>query len=142
MPEINELEADWNAGKLECLVRDLGQFIIANRREILEYKQRALGKLRKVPLSDDLAIRMYILQIRSISPQGEIRDQLVEIEREIWIRGEHTDGTVDRQQVAREWCQRHAPGWRDHRVMAIVYVFEKKKDDFVRLLRGESGKAS
>lgn len=134
MPELEELKTDWEAGKLSNIARDLREFVLNHRADILEYRDKVLGRLRGASVSDDLAIRMYILQIRSISPQGEIRDQLQEIEREIWYRGEKANGNIDRQQVAREWCLRHAPGWRDHRVMAIVFVIERIKDDLVRIL--------
>jgi hypothetical protein len=41
----------------------------------------------------------------------------------------------DRKVVAREWCLRHAPGWRDHRVMEIVYVIDRHRDELAALLR-------
>jgi hypothetical protein len=134
MSELEELRSDWDSGRLSDLARDLIEFVRSHRTDILEFRDRQLARLRGVPLTDDLAIRMYILQIRSISPKGEIKDQLQEIEREIWYRGEHGSG-VDRQEVAREWCLRHAPGWRDHRVMAIIFVFDRIKDQLLELLR-------
>lgn len=136
MPEIEELKTEWEKGRLAPIARDLVEFVRNHRADILEYREAHLKKLRGAPSSDDLALRMYILQVRSISPQGEIRDQLKEIEQEIWYRGER-GSQVDRQEVAREWCLRHAPGWRDHRVMAIVFVLEKIKDQLLDILRTE-----
>lgn len=142
MPEIEELKADWNSGKLSQIARDLIEFVKNHRNDIIDYRDHELAKLRGVSVSDDLAVRMYILQIRSISPQGEIKDQLKEIEAEVWYRGENVGGQVDRQQVAREWCLRHAPGWRDHRVMAIIFVLEKIKDQIIAILNDPSRRAS
>jgi len=139
MSELEELQKEWEAGRLGQVARDLIEFVRNHRADILEYRDRHLSKLRGgAGAPDDLALRMYILQVRSISPQGEIRDQLQEIEREIWYRGEHGSGQVDRQEIAREWCMRHAPGWRDHRVMAIVFVLERIRTELVGILREQA----
>ncbi|MCE9583229.1 MAG: hypothetical protein K8T20_12120 [Planctomycetes bacterium] len=138
MPELQELKTEWDAGRLASIARDLLEFVRNHRADILNYRDAHLKRLRGAKVSDYLAIRMYILQVRSISPQGEIRDQLKEIEQEIWYRGENAGGQVDRQEVAREWCMRHAPGWRDHRVMAIVFVLDKIKDELLVILHGSS----
>jgi hypothetical protein len=137
MPELDELKTEWESGRLAAIARDLVEFVRNHRLDILDYREAHLKKLRGAQVTDDLAIRMYILQVRSISPQGEIRDQLKEIEQEVWYRGERGEGQMDRQQIAREWCMRHAPGWRDHRVMAIVFVLEKIKDQLLAILHGE-----
>jgi len=142
MPEIEELRTDWEAGKLSQVARDLIEFVRNHRQDIIDYRDNQLRKLRGASISDDLALRMYVLQIRSISPQGEIKDQLREIEQEIWYRGEQADGRVDRQEVAREWCLRHAPGWRDHRVMAIVFVLDKIKEELLAILHDAPRRAS
>ncbi|MEK7469531.1 MAG: hypothetical protein AAB074_19335 [Planctomycetota bacterium] len=139
MPELEELQTEWEKGRLSAIVRDLVEFVRNHRSDILDYREAHLKKLRGARVTDDLAIRLYILQVRSISPQGEIRDQLKEIEQEVWYRGERGEGQTDRQQIAREWCMRHAPGWRDHRVMAIVFVLEKIKDQLLAILHGENG---
>ena len=134
MPELEELKTEWEKGRLASIARDLLEFVRNHRADILEYREKHLKKLRGVQPSDDLALRQYILQVRSISPQGEIKDQLKEIESEIWYRGENEGGQVNRQDVAREWCMRHAPGWRDHRVMAIIFVLDKMKDELLAIL--------
>jgi hypothetical protein len=134
MPELEELKTEWEKGRLAPIARDLLEFVRNHRADILEYREKHLKKLRGVKLSDDLTLKQYILQVRSISPQGEIKDQLKEIEQEIWYRGENEGGQVNRQDVAREWCMRHAPGWRDHRVMAIIFVLDKMKDELLAIL--------
>jgi hypothetical protein len=141
MSEMSDLKSDWDAGRLSQIARDLVEFVRNHRSDIIDFRDRQLGRLRGARVSDDLALRMYILQIRSISPQGEIRDQLGEIEREIWYRGESSGGQVDRQQVAREWCMKHAPGWRDHRVMAIVFVLDKIKEQLLQILQEAPARA-
>ena len=134
MPELEELKTEWEKGRLASIASDLLEFVRNHRADILDYREKHLKKLRGVRMTDDLALRTYILQVRSISPRGEIKDQLKEIEQEIWYRGENEGGQVNRQDVAREWCMRHAPGWRDHRVMAIVFVLDKMKTELLAIL--------
>lgn len=134
MTEIDELERDYAAGRFAKILKDLEIFVRNNRDNILKFKDR-MAKLKGAVLQDDLVLKMYIMQIRSINPSEEIRAQLGEIEREIWIRGETLGQAPDRKLVAREWCQRHAPGWRDHRVMEIIYVVDRNREALVRLLQ-------
>lgn len=134
MTEIDELDRDYAAGKFAKILKDLESFVKNNRDNILKFKDR-LSKLKGSALQDDFVLKMYIMQIRSINPSEEIRAQLGEIEREIWIRGETMGKEPDRKLIAREWCQRHAPGWRDHRVMEIIYVVDRNRDLLIRLLQ-------
>ncbi len=133
MSELQDLGREYGAGKLGTVERDLESFILRNRQEILRFRDQLARKNPSV--TDEVACKLYILQIRTLNPVVEIRDQLKEIEAECWIRGEKTGTQISRDEVANEWCRRHAPGWRDHRVLAIVYVFERCKDRLVPLLR-------
>ncbi len=135
MNEIEELNRDYAAGKFARILADLVIFVKANREKILSFQDR-LERARKTALTGDVVIKMYVMQIRSINPAEEIRCQLTEIEREIWVRGETMGREPDRGIVAREWCKRHAPGWRDHRVMEIVFVIDRHRDELALILRG------
>ena len=133
MSELHELGREYGAGNLGTVERDLESFILRNRVEILRFRDQLARKNPAV--TDEVACKLYILQIRTLNPVAEIRDQLREIEAECWIRGEKAGTQISRDDVANEWCRRHAPGWRDHRVLAIVYVFERCKERLVPLLR-------
>ena len=133
MSELKELARDYDAGKFDGVRKDLEEFIRRHRADIVKMAAD-LRKLPTVSAPEALAIKLFIQQIKSVNPTDEIKTQLQEIEREVWYRGEKAGQAVDKAEVAREWCSRHAPGWRDHRITAIVYVFERNTEEFVRLL--------
>jgi hypothetical protein len=135
MTELIELETDYKAGKYRSVEQELETFVRKHKRSILEC-QKSFSKRK--PISLEQAIKLYILQIRSLNPSYEIRAQLEEIEREIWYRGEWSRHEVDRNEIAREWCRRHAPGWRDHNVLAVIFVFDKNKDRYLRIFNDHS----
>jgi hypothetical protein len=135
MSEIDEIRAKYDSGKLEPIRLDLERFIRAHKAEIRKFQDRNVAK-KLPPLSDEVAIKLYILQHRSINPAREIREQLEEIQREKWIRGVQTGREPDAQTVASEWSREHSAGWRAHRVTEIIYVFDREKERYVRLLQG------
>ena len=133
MSEIDEIRRKYESGQMEAIRADLERFIRAHRSEILRFRDANVAK-KLPPLSDETAVKLFILRHRSINPRREIEEQLQEISREKWIRGVQLGRDPDAGEVAFEWAQKHAAGWRAHRVMSIVYVFEREKDRFVRLL--------
>ena len=133
MEEIEEIREKYEAGQLDRIKADLERFIVSHRGAILKFRDASIAKGRP-PLSDEVAIKFYILRHRSINPAQEIQEQLVEIEREKWIRGVATGREPDAQEVANEWAKEHSAGWRAHRVTTIVYVFDREKDRYLRLL--------
>ena len=139
MTEIQQLEEEFLAGTLAPIQRDLEAFLRTNRDKILEFKRRQVDVLGPNPDAAALAVKWYILEVKCINPVEEIRSELGEIEREIWYEGERQKRTADRLEVAREWCRRHAPGWRDHRVMTIIFVFEREKSRYLKILEGGNG---
>lgn len=134
MNEMNALKQEFSEGKYHSIPADLEFFIEKNRTQIRRFRDEVLARMPGVKPTDALALKWYVLQIRSINPVHEIREELTEIEQEIWIEGERTRRTPDRLKVVREWCARHAPGWRDHRVLAIVYVLENDIGRYVGIL--------
>ncbi len=134
MSELDEIRDDYDAGRLDEIKKDLERFILAHRAQIEAFRtdQQARGL---PPLSDDVAIKFYIIRHRTINPVREIQDQLHEIEREKWIRGVALGHEPDPQQVALEWAGRHSAGWRAHRVTVIIYCFDREKDRYVQLLK-------
>lgn len=135
--ELDRLREEFADGKYTSIPGDLEAFIEKNRPGIRRFRDEVLGRMPGVVPTDALAIKWYVLQIRSINPVHEIKEELGEIEQEIWIQGEQNRRTPDRLKVAREWCARHAPGWRDHRVLAIIYVLERDLDRYVDILNRE-----
>lgn len=132
MSELEDIRELYDSGSLEAIRQDLELFIIAHRAPIAAY--RADQEAKGLALPDDAAIKFYILRHRSINPRRDIEEQLEEIRKEKWIRGVVSGQDPDAQQVAREWTRQHSAAWRSHRVTTIVYVFEREKERYVRLL--------
>jgi hypothetical protein len=132
MSELDEIQEKYDRGDLDSIKEDLERFILAHRTGILEC--RVEQERKGNPLADDALIKYYFLRHRSINPRREITDQLDEIQKEKWIRGVNTGQSPDPQRVAEEWAHQHSAAWRNHRLNEIVFVFEKDKERYVRLL--------
>ena len=132
MGEIDAIKAEYEAGRLEELRGDLERFLLAHRERIRAFaaEQAARGLAPTV----EAAIKFYLLKQRSINPRREIQDQLEEIQREKWIRGVQSGCAPDPQEVAADWARRYSAMWREHRLTTIVYVFEREKDRYLRLV--------
>ncbi|MFH0888576.1 MAG: hypothetical protein V1871_05140 [Planctomycetota bacterium] len=133
--ELKKLSENYCLGQYKELEKDLEDFIRNNKDAIKKFKETELKTHLDVDLpTDELAIKLYILKTRTINPATEIKTELAEIEKEIWIQGEKIKQSPDRNKIAIEWCKSHAPGWRDNWVFAALYVFEHNKDHYIRLL--------
>ena len=133
MTEIDEIRAKYETGQLEYIKSDLERFIIAHASEIEQFKRDQVER-GLPPITDDTAIKFFIIRNRSINPEREILEQVAEIEREKWIQGVKTGSAPDPQAVCAEWASKYSAGWRQHRVTIIVYVFEQEKERFLRVL--------
>ena len=133
MTELETLKKEFASGKYRVIEKDLETFLVKNAESIKKFKEQVSSKLGR-ECSTEMAIKWYILQIRSINPTDEIKSELDEIEKEIWYRAEQEGGRIDRSKVAEEWCMRHAPGWRDHRVLSIIFVFDQNKERYTSVL--------
>ncbi len=133
MTEIEEIRRKYETGGLEEIRADLERFIRAHRGEILRLREENVAR-RLPPLNEETAIKLFILRHRSINPRREIEEQLQEIHREKWIRGVQLGRAPDPDQVAVEWARQYSAGWRSHRVLSIVYAFEREKDRYTHLL--------
>ena len=133
MTEIDEIRSKYESGELDYIKADLERFIIAHAQEIEKYKRDQVDR-GLPPIADDTAIKFFIIQNRSINPEREILEQVAEIEREKWIQGVKTGSAPDPHAVCAEWANKYSAGWRQHRVTLIVYVFERDKDRFLRVL--------
>src|SRR5438552_19082237 len=86
MSEIDEIRTKYETGQMDAIRADLERFIRVHRLEILRFRDSNVAK--NLPrLTDETAVKLFILQHRSINPRREIEEQLQEISREKWIRG-------------------------------------------------------
>lgn len=132
MSEIDDIKAQYEAGRLEDLRGDLERFMVAHREKIRVFAAEQAARGLVIPI--DAAVKFYILRQRSINPRREIQDQLEEIQREKWIRGVQSGCAPDPQEVAADWAKRYSAMWREHRLTTIVYVFEREKSRYLKLI--------
>ena len=132
MGEIDAIRAEYESGRLEELRGDLERFLLAHRERIRAFAAEQAAK--GLAPTTETAVKFYLLRQRSINPRREIQDQLEEIQREKWIRGVNSGRAPDPQEVAADWARRYSAMWREHRITKIVYVFEREKDRYLKLV--------
>ena len=125
---IEALEASWANGTLRPHVERLLTFVERNREEILQSCVNVGDGLALLSATKHLIIRAGV-----VHPPSEMRDQVQEIQDEIWIRGER--GDFDRQNIAHEWTSRHAANWRRWRLREYLFVADRCAPDVVARLR-------
>lgn len=134
MGELEDIQARYDSGQCEPIKADLVRFLEAHRVEIRRY-QESRQKLGLAPVTDELAVRLFVIKHRSINAAREIQDQIEEIQREKWIQGIKLGRPPDAQAVAEEWTHLHSEGWRQHRVATILFVFEREKERYLEIYR-------
>ncbi len=128
MTELEELDRRYASGQFDAIRGDLERFLAAHREEIV----RCIAELAGVSPAD--AVKRYIIGHRTINAERDISEQLEEIRKEKWIRGVQDGCAPDPQKVAADWSRQYSAAWRAHRITAIVYVFEREKERFLKLL--------
>ncbi len=138
-PSVDDIEEEYEQGNLQEVEQDLSTFLDERRQKIFEIRKSLEDQFSNRHIDLAFAVKTYILQIRSINPEYEIRKEMKDIEREVQRRQSKHDEPVDREEVVQEWCDRYAPSWRDRHVMTVIYVFERNRDKYLSIIRGESG---
>jgi hypothetical protein len=128
MEELDEIRQKYESGHLEPIRRDLELFLQVHRTDIQRFREEE-------GLADDAAITAYILELRSINHEAEVREQVEEILKEKWIRGIQQGRPPDELEVVLDWARRYGAGWRTHRVTTILYVFDREKERYLSIFR-------
>jgi hypothetical protein len=133
--EFNELKRRYESGEFDAIREDLERFLQKHRAAITA--ARSEQERQGVPVSEEEAVKLYILRHRSINPERDMRDQLEEIRREAGRRAAAPVGAppADAEEVTLEWACYRSAAWRSHRLTAILYVFDREKERYLRLLR-------
>jgi hypothetical protein len=146
---LNTLEELWKKGRLREVERDLDRFIHHHLGEIRlllrEGKAAGLNVARRRytegAITDrqlvDFCVRAVLRKSGSCNPRRDIEEQRHEIEKEVWYEGERLRGPVPpdlRERIARAWASRHALRWREWRLYELLYVWDKKADEYVGLI--------
>ncbi|MDP3070057.1 MAG: hypothetical protein Q8N18_07190 [Opitutaceae bacterium] len=78
-------------------------------------------------------VKIAILRVRSLSMSAELKAQMREIEKELWIQGAHTPEDVMR--IKFEWTRDHAENWRKWRVKEYIYLVDRFSSRVLHALR-------
>ncbi len=124
--ELEELKQEYAEGRLDGIKECLELFIRRYKEPIKKFSEQH-------KLSIDLGLRCYIILGRTIDTRKENLDQLEEIKKELWYRREEKSDLPE-SAIIKDWTEKHAAGWRDHRVMQIIYVYLQDKERYLALL--------
>lgn len=159
MKTIREaLEAEFRQGKLDYIRDDLKRFLSEQRGTIDRLLAQDLAGLKggitriirgkKVFNQEarfDLAVRLLIKQARTINPALDIRLQITEVAREVWLEGERLHRPCTRQdenRIAKEWNEKYGQRFRDWLLLRVLYVFDRYHQEFVELFRASNEEPS
>lgn len=146
---IKSLEDLWAKGQLEAVEQDLDCFIRQNlpdlRKAVREgrFAGQSVARRRysKGEISDrqlvDFCVRSVIRKRGTCNARRDIEEQCREIEKEVWYEGERRRRPISperREEIARSWARHHASNWREWRLFQLLYVWDKKAEQYLRLL--------
>jgi hypothetical protein len=90
----------------------------------------------------DFCVRSVLRKRGTCNARRDIQEQVGEIEKEVWYEGEreqHAVAAERREEIARAWASKHASQWREWRLFQLLYVWEKKADHYVHILKPANG---
>ncbi|MBI4243798.1 MAG: hypothetical protein HY606_06875 [Planctomycetes bacterium] len=124
---VEDIDRAYNRGELDQIKKDLEDFIVKNKSNLIKFKSTTSKKFKK-DISTEDALKLYVLQARSINPTNEILDQLTN------IKSYSEESNKDIESAGLSWANKFSVSWRDHRTTSIIYVFEKNKSHYLKLL--------
>ncbi len=116
--ELRVLEERWQKGVLKSRVDSILHFTTQNRDELAE----RLGDAAD-PSAIVRTLQALIAEKGSAHLAAELKDQIKEMQAEIWYRGER--GETDQFKIKQEWTQRHALAWRMWRIKEYLFAAER-----------------
>ena len=124
MNELDKVKISYSRGELESLRTQLESFISCNKDKILQFKAQEENTWDR-PLDMATAIKLFLLKVRTIDTEAEMRDQMKAITMELKVACE--DETEQNHRWF-DWIRRNGVSWRGYRVLAIIYVFDQNQD--------------
>ncbi len=122
------LELRWYQERMLPYVDWLMALVERRRDEIL-----ALANGSREPAALLAATKSLIADCGTVHMAAELKDQMQEIERELWYRGEK--GEHNRAGIKQEWTARHAASWRRWRVQEYLFVADRCAPRIVAVLQ-------
>ena len=132
--ELEEIRINYDRGEYVKLAESVRTFLAEHGERVLEFKEHIEGKFKK-QFSLEHAIRLLILDIKTVNTKLDLEDQRKVIGLEAYIRHEHGSTESD-EEIAIDWIKKYAGAWRIHRIREIVYVFERSKEEYLDLIDG------
>lgn len=125
--ELLVLEDRWNQGEMREYVPLVQRFVEDRQEEI-----KAIAG--PYPNHESIArgVIQLVLSSGSLDHASEMLDQMEEISREIWIRGER--GDHDRTMITLDWTKEFGHSWRRWRLLKYTFVAVKCSLDIYRKL--------
>ena len=131
--ELDQVREKYDRGGYSELEECLEEFLKAHAFDLPGFK-RWIEEQHKMEFTLDNTIRHYIREHKSVSTTLDMKDQMKEIRKEKWFRGErHEDDDIET--VCREWIKKYGEAWRLHRVREILYVYGREKDRYMGLIQ-------
>lgn len=116
--ELLVLEDRWNSGKMRKYIPLVRKFVEERQEEI---------KVAAGPGPDHESVARGVIELvlsnGSLDHASEMLDQMEEISREVWIRGEQ--GDFDRTRIALNWTKTFGHSWRRWRILKYTFVAVK-----------------
>ena len=121
-------------GSFDRLRDQLHSFVKRHTDEILEIAADVDHEFPGIDRRDNLlaTIRAMVEASQGVSPAAEMGDQIKEINKEIWYRGE--EGKTDRKQISQEWVQKHSSHWRNARLQELLYLIDNEPAPLIDLV--------
>lgn len=100
------LDEQWTRGDLRRHREDLLAYVDDHWEDL----RRLAGEADEVDALFSALCR--IIHEASVNPRTEMRAQVDEVHRHLWIECEKGRRAADREEIIREWVRLHAPAWR------------------------------
>ena len=133
--EQQALEIRWYEGRMLPYVEWIHDFADKHRTELL----RVAG-VRPTRPELVAAVKDLIIQRGSMHMAAELKDQMREMEKELWYCGEKDPAT--RAEIKQRWTAKHAAAWRKWRIKEYLFVVDLCQDELAHQLLGPERSAS
>ena len=122
------------SGEFERLRQQLHSFILRHHDEIVEVIADVDQEFPDIDRRSNVlaSIRAFVEANQGVSPAAEMGDQIKEINKEIWYRGE--EGLKNRKEISQEWTRLYASRWRSARLQELLYLIDNESDSLMKLV--------
>jgi hypothetical protein len=124
------VDSKFESGELNKLFQHLLDFVVRHQSDILVMANELNGSTDETLLE---ATRKLVLRLGTVHPPSEMADQIREIQKEVWYRGE--EGNSDMVGIKEKWSEEYAMKWREARTYETFYLIEKRSVELLAKLK-------